>query len=450
LNIEQDFLLSLVTDTTTPETEKYLFCISKDLSFSELNKPAYEFILKFYKEHKQFPDSKLLSDRYPNVFLPQELTAPFSFYKKEMVDLSGKKYMGQIFERANVALNKSGPDTAVEIVSSGIRGYFSTKQEETQETAKKSFKPIWKEYQQDKEDGKFFGLLTGNDEIDRHTKGILPEQIVAYMARPGSLKSMLAAEFALQFAKEQRTAKTWIPEGDVLLISPEMSTKEFLERIYCNAGKLRLDDYMNGNLIEEDAQSIENALNDLHRDIIIRTDIFDAFQLMAVCHKIKPIILIIDGAYLLAKSKKHEDQSELLKFLKSMIAEKNSPIKGMPIVCFSQLNKQGEVGFADSWIQDPNVVITFERLPAKNNENNNGKNGKELLTNQLEFSSEKVRRGKGFVRVKMWFDERNSRFVNGQIPQDVIATDNKRKMENDEVPQQVINRPRGIENDPLF
>ena len=129
-------------------------------------------------------------------------------------------------------------------------------------------------------------------------------------------------------------------------------------------------------------------------------------------------------------------------------AEKTSPVKGMPIVCFSQLNKQSDVGFSDSWIQDPNVVITFERLPLKGNDNKN--KGKEMLTNQLEFSSIKVRRGKSFSRVKMWFDENTSRFINGQIPQDVVAADNARKMANDEIPQQVINRPVSIEHDSLF
>lgn len=448
MNIEQDFILSLVTDEVTPAQEKYLFCKSKDLSFSEINKPVYDFALSFFKEHKVFPGKDILADKYTGVFFAPELSAPFSFYKMEMIKHTDRKFLGQVFERANIALNERGPEVAAEIANAGITSHYANRQEEKQETVKTSFTPTWEEYQQDKIDGKFFGLLTGNDEIDRATKGILPEQIVAYMARPGSLKSMLAADLALQFAETQTTAKTWIPDGDVLLVSPEMSTKEFLERIYCNAGKLKLDDYMNGNLVEADAEAIRTALGRLHRDIVIRTDIFDAAHLMAVCHKMKPIITIVDGAYLLARSKKHEDQSELLKFMKSMIAEKSSPIKGMPIVCFSQLNKQGDVGFADSWIQDPNVVITFERLPMKSNDNKT--NGKEMLTNQLEFSSVKVRRGKSFAKVKMWFDENTSQFVNGQIPQEVIAADNKRKVANDEIPQQVINIPRGLETDTLF
>ena len=186
----------------------------------------------------------------------------------------------------------------------------------------------------------------------------------------------------------------------------------------------------------------------MQRRLVVRTDIFDFESLFAVCVKMKPVVVILDGVYLLARSKKHEDQSALLKNLKEMQSKETSPVKGIPIVIFSQLNKNNEVGFADSYKQDSNVVINFERIPAKAQAKNS--TDKEMLTNQLEFTSEKVRRGKEFYKIPVWFNEATSSFENGDMPTSVVAADNKRRIEKDEVPVQKVNLSPGVKVDSLF
>ncbi len=449
MNTEQDFLLSLLQDTSAPPEERYMFCRSKQLSLSTLHRPVYDWILDFYKQYKLFPTREVVMSKYPAVLLMEKVDLPFSYYKTQIVNETETKDVGLTLEKASIALKEQGPEVAVEIMLRGSNSHLASKQIEDFETVQTAFDSTWEEYLDDKINEKFFGLCTGIDEIDRAMKGILDEQIVAFMARPGNLKSMLATAIAVNCAKPQPKAKKWIPDGPVLLVSPEMSRKEFYERFYCNIGNLRLDDYMNGNLIQQDAEKIKAGLAELPHPIIVRTDIFDAAHLAAVCYKVRPIVCIVDGAYLLGRSKKPEDQSALLKSLKEMVANSSSPVHGMPMVCFSQLNRQKDVGFSDSWEQDPNTVITFERLAVKQQgqQSKTPQVGKEILTNQLEFSSVKVRRGKPFYKVKMWFDESTSQFRNGEIPQSVLAADNERKSATDEIPIPKINKPPGIENE---
>lgn len=436
VNLEQEFIQSLILDKVTPEEERYLFCKSKSLDFSVLNRPTYNWVLDFYETHKQFPQPGIFKNKWTAFFwLDQELSS-FSYYKVAMVEATDAAHTSNMIMKAGQILNTEGAQAVWNYVQHENAALLATSQGGVDESVQDVLDDDLTQYLLDKADGKHSGLRTGNTEIDRYTYGVLPHQLWAYFARPGNYKTMLSIEIAKQFTYMQEDVKVW-NEGSVLLISPEMSTGEIRERLYCNVGGLRLDDYIMGSLIEPDLAAIREGVAQLKRKLIIRTDIFDYQALYQICCRIKPVAVIIDGVYLLARSKKHDDQSELLKNLKQMQSQDTSPIKGIPIVIFSQLNRNLEVGFADSYEQDSNVAIYFERLPAKASQQ---KGDKEILTNQLEFSSKKVRRGKEFYKIPVWFDESKSRFVNGDMPQEFLVEENKKKVEQGEAPVQKVNR----------
>ena len=188
--------------------------------------------------------------------------------------------------------------------------------------------------------GDVSGISTGFTDLDAHTTGFQPTELIILAARPSMGKTALVCNIAEGVA---RTAGK-----GVLLFSLEQSNLELAERFLCITAKVNGHDLRAGNLTDEQRDQLMQASDDLNKLPLFIDDKpgRTMTQVAAIArrqHRKSPLgIIIIDYLQLIEpeeKSAPREQQiagiSRRLKFLAKELR--------VPVIALAQLNRGVEL-----------------------------------------------------------------------------------------------------------
>lgn len=189
-------------------------------------------------------------------------------------------------------------------------------------------------------DGDVSGITTGFEDLDAHTTGFQPTELIILAARPSMGKTALVCNMAEAVARES--------EKGVLLFSLEQSNLELAERFLCITAKVNGHDLRAGNLTADQRDQLMQASDELSRLPLFIDDkpgrtMGQIAALSRRLHRRNPLgIIIIDYLQLVEPEDKgtpREQQiagiSRRLKFLAKELR--------VPVIALAQLNRGVEL-----------------------------------------------------------------------------------------------------------
>ncbi len=188
--------------------------------------------------------------------------------------------------------------------------------------------------------GEVSGITTGFSDLDDHTTGFQPTELIILAARPSMGKTALVCNMAEAVARKSGKG--------VLLFSLEQSNLELAERFLCITARVNGHDLRAGNLSDEQREQLIEASDSLH-DLPLFIDDKPGRTMTQVAalarrqHRKSPLgLIIIDYLQLIEpeeKSAPREQQiagiSRRLKFLAKEL--------NVPVVALAQLNRGVEL-----------------------------------------------------------------------------------------------------------
>lgn len=183
------------------------------------------------------------------------------------------------------------------------------------------------------------GLATGWKDIDAHTLGLQPGNLIVLAARPGMGKTT----FALNIAEHAAIAL----EKNVLFFSMEMTREELLEKVVSSSGKIPFSLIRTGGHLE-DSEHSHKVLPVVHRImnsglIIDDRSALHVHQIRAKARKIhrkRPLSLIVVDYIQLGRGEgmgREQEVSSISRGLKALGKE-----LGIPVLALSQLSRKCE------------------------------------------------------------------------------------------------------------
>ena len=192
-----------------------------------------------------------------------------------------------------------------------------------------------------KQGGKFIGLETGFEELDRRTAGLQSADLVILAARPSVGKTALAMNIA-QYA-------TLNQKQPVIFFSMEMSSDSLMQRMLSAQSLIPHRQLRNGRLQEEDFDRLNRSVQDL-RDIRLFIDPgseLSPAQLRSRVRRLartqgQPALIVVDYLQLMHGAERrpenrNQEVAGITRSLKAMAKEFNCPL-----LVLSQLSRSPE------------------------------------------------------------------------------------------------------------
>jgi replicative DNA helicase len=198
-----------------------------------------------------------------------------------------------------------------------------------------------------KAEGGITGVPTGFFDLDRHTAGLQPTELVVLAARPAMGKT----SFALSIARNCAAGHRW----PVAVFSLEMSSGQLAERMLCAEAEVDASALRQGRLVTRDMTNLTFAADTLSRAPIVIDDTpaLTLRELRARCRRFMSDremlgerqfgLVIIDYLQLMAGStqrkggNREQEISEISRGLKALAKELRCPV-----LALSQLNRSLE------------------------------------------------------------------------------------------------------------
>jgi replicative DNA helicase len=229
--------------------------------------------------------------------------------------------------------------------------------------------------------GKYDGLPTGIDELDRMTTGFKGGEMIVIAARPGIGKTALALTFAKNFLKErydeklERFVKPGHPVG---FFSLEMSAEQLMLRLLSSYSNVSLQAMREGRLSKQELDALAVVAEEVASLplLIDESSMLNIGQLRAKGRRMKQMynisVIIIDYLQLLSSTSEKARENRQIE-----VAEISRGIKGLarelniPIIVLAQLNRKPEEGNQEPALhhlresgsieQDADIVMLLSR-----------------------------------------------------------------------------------------
>ncbi|MDR2463246.1 MAG: replicative DNA helicase [Verrucomicrobiales bacterium] len=229
--------------------------------------------------------------------------------------------------------------------------------------------------------GRYDGLATGFNELDKLTTGFKPGEMIVIAARPGVGKTALALSMAKNFIKERYDEKQerFVKPGyPVAFFSLEMTAEQLMLRLLASLADVRLQSIRDGKLNQYELDKLMLIAEDTAEMplFIDESSLLSINQLRAKARRMKKLhdiqIIIIDYLQLLtsssekAKDNRQVEVAEISRGIKALAKELK-----VPIIVLAQLNRKPEEGNQEPALhhlresgsieQDADVVLLLSR-----------------------------------------------------------------------------------------
>jgi len=373
---------------------------------------AYHFINVHIAETGKMPARAVVEERFPTLRTPDAVRDQIAV-EWAVSELRKRKTFSVVQQGLAAAageLRGGTPEGALEVVDRMIRDVEAVRQRVKVHDLQRIGPQLMKLYE-DVKSGKM-GIEFPWRSINMMTRGMWPETVTFFAARPGTGKTFVVVILARH---------AHLLGHRVLIISPEMNSLEMGERFFSIEAGVSYSDVISGSLgqvaatdgmsaEQRYATALESAIGPGPGPYIVDDeDRLTAHGLEATIAAIQPHILLVDAAYLLriGKGSRYERIIEVVEWLRH-VAKKFH----LPVVATSQLTKEAEkkgivgqltVALTDTINWDAHNLFALKQTPEMREDG------------QLSIHPVKVRRlakayGKNSVDVhwdmeRMYFDE---------------------------------------------
>ncbi|MDD5262023.1 MAG: replicative DNA helicase [Methylacidiphilales bacterium] len=230
--------------------------------------------------------------------------------------------------------------------------------------------------------GRYDGMATGFNELDKLTTGFKAGEMVVIAARPGVGKTALALSMAKNFISKRYDEKLdrFVEPGyPVGFFSLEMTAEQLMLRMLASCANVKLQSIRDGKMSHQDLEGItimaeQVATMPLYVD---ESSMLSINQLRAKARRMKKMfgiqVLIIDYLQLLtstsekARDNRQVEVAEISRGIKALAKE-----LAIPIIVLAQLNRKPEEGNQEPALhhlresgsieQDADVVMLLSRV----------------------------------------------------------------------------------------
>jgi KaiC/GvpD/RAD55 family RecA-like ATPase len=273
--------------------------------FLETERPAYQFVSRFYRMHGQLPSVEACAE---NGFILPGVNNPVSYY----LDRVRQRAQFNVVSDGQVALSNAMQARDMAAVISLIQqqardlGMLETEQD-TQSLAELA-REITDDYEHAHAHPGMQGITLGWPVLDELTGGIEPGDVVTFAARPGMGKSWLLSHIA---------ANAWASGSSVLFVSMEMTRKQIARRIIGMRAGINPNYIRRGQLSDWGRDALYQQLTDIPTGApfhILSGSFNKSVPVVdAAIQEFSPDLVLIDASYLMDPSTKGmRKQFELL------------------------------------------------------------------------------------------------------------------------------------------
>ena len=341
--------------------------------FSNINRPAWEFVLEYLDEHKDFPDNSLIIEKFPNL-KPEasevSLDYLFNEFKKQVVYRRSveaiKSHQNSLKENPEVALSSLITSLSnIEVDSSSDINVYNSGDTYRLELYE------WKESQRQSGSAlDVLGVPTPIRSLNATGVGLLQGEMMSIFARPTGGKTWLCVKAAAIAA---------YAGINTLFISTEMPVSQIDLRLDVIFGRMKGYNFSHTGLrsgVGVDKEKYKEFLaNNADRTLIscdsIEGSSITTAGIRGLVRKHKPGLLIIDGLHLVGTASKSnavwEKMHSLFYDIKTCAVNNN-----VPIIVSTQANRKAanmykppspdEVAFGDAMFQASDVVLSLSLL----------------------------------------------------------------------------------------
>lgn len=296
---------------------------------------AMQFISLYRHETGKVPPIELVKERFPS-FVHDPQIEP-AWLARELRQRKTFTIMQRGLSQATTDLQANSPNDALEAIDRMVNDIRAI-QTGAQVTDIRRIGTTMREFYDDIKLGKM-GIELPWNSLNKITRGLWPETVTFFVARPGTGKTFLAIIIARHATKLGKR---------VLIVSPEMNVIEVGERFFAIEAGVAYSDVISGSLSQltgPDGRSAEEryfeALDGTGNGpyIIDDEDKLTAAHLESVIARTSPDLVAIDAAYLLpiGKGNRYERIISVVEWMRHI-----SKVFHVAVVATSQLTKEAE------------------------------------------------------------------------------------------------------------
>lgn len=337
---------------------------------------ALRWVMEFRASHGQVPSSELFEGEFPGIDLPYA-PDPASFYAEQVAELYVRnEAIDTMLASASDALSGGGsPFGALGDMRQKFTDLSKFSSVGVEADVRDDAQSRIDMYLRARDSGGLIGIPTPWPSLNDITQGWQEEMLIGVGARPKTGKTW----FMLWLAWHAFTHGY-----NVLFFNKENSTRIMNRRLDAIKFKLDYKSLKDGSLTTPEEQSYFDGLQAWEKEK--RKNCFKFFhgatntaQVEAKVDELNPDLVIVDGAYLLQPSGRHNSEwareKQISRDLKSIIENTKKPL------AYSiQLNREGDlkkrtnrngvapislsdIAGSDAYAQDVDVFLALERTP---------------------------------------------------------------------------------------
>lgn len=357
MNIEQELISYIVVSGEKDLT------IPRQYFLDDAAGAAYTWISNFCDEYGEAPTPTALLTQFPDFTLTEEFSGPPDFLRDKLF-FNYRRALLQIgISAVDDALGDDDFDKALAALTETTNAVLATQSGDGLVDGAATAKERLATYLNASSEDGLLGISTGLSFLDEATQGLQPAQLVVITGLAKSCKTAISVEI-------MRCA--WNASKTPLLISFEMPARQIFQRWDGFAASINPRRLQSGSLSELERRRLQETMMgiDESRPFVVAEDraaVMTISGIRGVVGKVKPDLLLIDGAYFLTDEISRETQTALALTNISRSLKQLAMYCQIPVVVTTQAlphklsrgNKMNmySPGYTSAWAQDADVLM---------------------------------------------------------------------------------------------
>lgn len=286
-----------------------------DRLFLDIERPAFEFVSRFYRQHGQLPSVDACAE---NGFILPGVNNPVTYY----IDRCRQRAQFNVVSSGQTelmnAMQRRDMESVLRLIQTQARDLASYENELDTQSLVELAQEITDDYEHAHRHPGMQGITLGWSYLDELTGGIEPGDVVTFAARPGMGKSWLLSHIATH---------GWETGSSVLFVSMEMTRKQIARRILGMRAGVNPNFIRRGQLSDWGRGAMYQQLTDMASGApfhILSGSFNKSVPIVdAAIQEFSPDLVLIDASYLMDPAtkgmRKHfELITDVAKEIKSM------------------------------------------------------------------------------------------------------------------------------------